>query len=405
DFQPEVLDRVAQKLLRFYNELLANAGKNPYGNSENIRHTLEEITHGFDLLPTYGLPKWSEKILKEYLFGFLDDNAELLERRVQQGRIGEGHGDLRSEHIHITGQEVNMYDCLEFDEKLRTLDWLNDIAFLLMDLDYRHRHDLALHLEKTWLSALENEDVSTLLTFYKTYRACVRGKVNGLKSAETEVPPSIREESRQKALSYYQLALRYAQLGSKPTILLCMGGVASGKSTLAKELAACFNLTHLNSDLVRKQQAGLDPYTRLHDSERTKLYSQERTERVYESMLIEARQEIQKNGAVVLDATYRHEAQFARLADYCTSNEYRLLTIHTTAPADVVIQRLKNRDTEPSVSDMRLSDYHTGTFEPDFDPAGIAPVVLTVVTDTPVEVLVRDQVLPWIRNQARSITN
>ncbi|TDB60399.1 bifunctional aminoglycoside phosphotransferase/ATP-binding protein [Arundinibacter roseus] len=398
DFPLHRLDNIAARLLDFYQTQLSKPELTPYGNHSHIRHTIEDVFHGFELRPTPAQSAPIPQVIKKYLFDFLDQHAILFAQREQQHRIVEGHGDLRTEHIHTTwAEEINVYDCLEFDKKLRTVDWLNDVAFLLMDLDYRHRNDLSRRLETTWLSALETEPVTNLLTFYKTYRACVRAKINGLTSVEEEVPAAKREESRQKAYGYYQLALRYAVLGAGPTVLLCMGGVASGKSTLAARLAQWFNCQHLNSDQIRKQQAGLDPLTRLPDHLRAKLYTPENTQHVYEALWQQARQQIDKQGLVVLDATFRQQEYLQTLVANCHTHGICLLILHTTAPEAVVLTRLKKRETEPGVSDMRLSDYSPEIFQVGYEPDSLAPQVLTVSTERPPEDLLLQTVLPWFR--------
>jgi hypothetical protein len=399
DFSLDTLDRVAAKLLTFYQNLLENSEPNSFGDANHLRHTIEEIFHGFELPSSPEISASVTALLQECLLDFLDAHKELIKKRVQTGRIVEGHGDLRSEHIHIHNGEINIYDCLEFDKKLRSVDWLNDVAFLLMDLDYRHRHDLTQRLEATWLNALETEDVSSLLTFYKTYRACVRAKVNALKLSEEEVPLAVREESQRKAYRYYQLALRYALLGSQPTVVVCMGGVGSGKSTLAHTLASWLNLTHLNSDVIRKQQAGLSPFIRLEGTHRTELYNAETTERVYTTMIKLADQETQARGAVVLDATYRNAEHLQSLNDYCQQNALRLLVLHTTAPEEIVRQRLKARESELAVSDMRISDYDPASFGIKYDTSKVVSRVAHVSTEASVEVLVLDTVMPWLRQQ------
>lgn len=398
-FSAITLDRVAAKLRTFYQELLIQAKPNAYGDLEHIRHTIQEIFNGFELAPSKDMNVPVIALLQAYLLGFLNEQSELITSRVQAGRIVEGHGDLRSEHVHIHQGEINIYDCLEFDKKLRTVDWLNDIAFLLMDLDYRKRHDLAQRLETALLSSLETEDVSALLTFYKTYRACVRAKVNALKASEEEVPLPVRENCQKKAYQYYQLALRYALLGSQPTVVVCMGGVASGKSTLARTLASWLNLAHLNSDVIRKKQAGLAQYTRLDDTHRAELYTAETTERVYTAMIQLAHQETQARGAAILDATYRNVEHLQALRDYCQQNELRMLVVHTVAPEEVVRQRLKERESEKTVSDMRISDYDPNTFGVNYEVSSVTPLVTQVSTASSVEVVLSDTVIPWLRQQ------
>src|SRR6266705_2710589 len=126
-----------------------------------------------------------EKI-QDYSEGFLKENAELLERRVAEARVREGHGDLRAEHVCLVN-DIEIFDCVEFDEALRYGDVVSEIGFLSMDLDFLGETDLSAKLESAYASAARDPGMATLLPFYKCYRAYVRSKVESLKSDEQDV--------------------------------------------------------------------------------------------------------------------------------------------------------------------------------------------------------------------------
>ncbi|HEX9842464.1 MAG TPA: phosphotransferase, partial [bacterium] len=73
--------------------------------------------------------------------GFMAAHGALLAGRVREGRIRDGHGDLRCEHILLEA-ELRIIDCIEFNERFRYGDVANDLAFLLMDLVALGRPDL-----------------------------------------------------------------------------------------------------------------------------------------------------------------------------------------------------------------------------------------------------------------------
>lgn len=401
DFQPADLDLLIKTLVRFYRRLKPTLGISVFGDARYLRRTIREVTQAFEHLESVGMPASARHLLNQYLFGFLKKYQGVFRHRVESKRIVEGHGDLRCEHIHLDKGMVTIYDCLEFTLRLRCVDWLNDIAFLLMDLDYRHCHRYSRYLESALLNTMETEDVSGLLTFYKTYRACVRAKVNSLKALEDEIPPAEQEVSREKARRYFQLAVRYAMLGTEPTIVVCLGGVASGKTTLAATLSTWTGLPHLNSDVIRKQLAGLDSLTRLPDQERSRLYSAKMTGQVYAELHRQAFSEIEWAGAVVLDATYRQPRHLQKLADSCRQHGIRLMVLETRAANTLVLQRLHSRETEPTVSDMRLADYDADLFRVNYSVKSIAELVLIVDTSRPVATVVEQTVIPWLIKNER----
>jgi aminoglycoside phosphotransferase family enzyme len=78
-----------------------------------------------------------------------------------------------------------------------------------MDLDYHGRYDLSKHFVNAYVNVSRDEELLTLLDFYKCYRAHVRGKVEGFKLDD----PNISEEEKARTLiiarRYFELAESY----------------------------------------------------------------------------------------------------------------------------------------------------------------------------------------------------
>src|SRR5260370_40491774 len=125
----------------------------------------------------------------------------MLNRRARDRMVREGHGDLRSEHICVTG-EIDVIDCVEFSQRLRYADIASDLAFLLMDLDRLGAPALGHLLLCTYLSQVADPALPRLLNFYKCFRAAVRGKVSSLKALEGEVPDPQRQSAYETARKY-----------------------------------------------------------------------------------------------------------------------------------------------------------------------------------------------------------
>ena len=60
------------------------------------------------------------------------EKGPLLEERARAGRIVDGHGDLRPQHVCMT-ETLVIFDCLEFSDALRQVDPVDEIAFLGME--------------------------------------------------------------------------------------------------------------------------------------------------------------------------------------------------------------------------------------------------------------------------------
>ena len=160
----------------------------------------------------------------------------------------------------LKNNEIDVIDCVEFSERLRYSDVASEIAFLAMDLDRLGAPMLADELVEAYAEITGDEDLAVFVPFYKCYRACVRGKVESLRSLEREVGDAERERARQLASEYFALASHYARCASPCLIVVC-GLSGSGKSTVARMLQHRKGFKAINSDRVRKRPGVRSPRT------------------------------------------------------------------------------------------------------------------------------------------------
>lgn len=356
--QESHLDRVVEKLATFYKSETPSAEMAAWGRIEKLKISTDENfaqTEPFigDLMP---LPVF--EALRYYTHRFYDHNARLLSRRRAEGHILDCHGDLHLEHIHLTPETVCIYDCIEFNERLRYIDVASDVAFLAMDLDFNGRPDLSRYVTHGMAATLNDPDLLQLIDFYKSYRAYVRAKVESMRSVEPEVPEEERKASRQRAARYYQLALRFAVAGSKPLVVVVMGRVGTGKSTLAQALGKALGWEVLSSDKTRKALAGVPLYERGTEALRTALYAHTRTEDTYAVLRDRAIERAQDQQGTVLDATYgsRRHREALRAALRREGVSYCFVELATSDPT--IKARLQQREAlGPVLSDARLEDF------------------------------------------------
>lgn len=351
---PRDIDRIAKRLARFYAEQHTRTkGRLPDRQRKSIEDNLALIrAHASD-----ANARGQVAALSAYTRTFYRSHAALLARRRRERRILDCHGDLRLEHVHLDGGRVRVYDCIEFNDRLRTIDVANDVAFLAMDLEYEGRPDLSQRLVHSIVRATRDRGIEQLLDFYKCYRAAVRHKVERLRAAEREVGEAERAASATHAERFMRLALRYATLGSCPTIVAVMGEVACGKSTLATGLADALGLDLFSSDVTRKRLAGLPLSRRPSDTVRARLYAPAMTRRVYSALLVAARAAVRDGHSLVLDATFSRRADRAELRAFAKRIGAAALFVEISAPAAVRRRRLAERARAGSVSDARLSDF------------------------------------------------
>jgi aminoglycoside phosphotransferase family enzyme/predicted kinase len=353
-FGPRDVDRIAKRLARFYAEQSAGShGRLPDRQRRSIEDNLTLIRrHARD-----ATARRRVAVLAAFTRTFYEAQAPLLARRRREKRILDCHGDLRLEHVHLDGTRVRIYDCIEFNERLRTIDVANDIAFLAMDLDYEGRSDLARRLVDAIVRDTHDRGLQRVLDFYKCYRAAVRHKVECLRAAEREVGAAEQRASSGRAERFLRLALRYATLGSRPTIVAVMGEVACGKSTMATGLADALGIELFSSDVTRKRLAGLPLRRRPSDAVRTRLYAPAMSHRVYGLLLKAASSAVHEERSVALDATFARKQDRDELRDFAARINANLLFIEIVTPAAVRRRRLTERAHAASVSDARLSDF------------------------------------------------
>jgi aminoglycoside phosphotransferase family enzyme len=225
--------------------------------------------------------------IRRRVLAFCRTRASLFERRIAAGRIRDGHGDLRAEHICVT-DPIIIFDCIEFNHRFRYGDVAADVAFLAMDLEERGFSDLAQTFVRAYGAYAEDAELPSVLGFYQCYRAFVRAKVACFRLDDPTVPAGEKRQAARAAARYLELAASYATRLRRPWLLLCCGLMGSGKSILAGALAERAGLHVLSSDLIRKESAGVQPTTPTPMTYGEGLYTAERTETTYRQMFEKA---------------------------------------------------------------------------------------------------------------------
>lgn len=135
---------------------------------------------------------------------------ELFDKRIKEGRIRDGHGDIRLEHVAFLQEGICVFDCIEFNERFRCGDILNDMCFLSMELDLSGREDLSKVYEEEYRKETQDGEFEVFLPFFKCYRAYVRGKVNSFLLDDPHYKG--KEKAKELAIELFKLSRRYAEL-------------------------------------------------------------------------------------------------------------------------------------------------------------------------------------------------
>lgn len=274
--------------------------------------------------------------LERRVLRYLDGREALFVERIAAGRIVDGHGDLLADDIFWQGDGPRILDCLEFDDRLRYLDEIDDIACLAMDLEFLGRRDLAGRLFGRYATTAGDPAPDSLRHHYVAYRAFMRAKVDCVRHLQG------RAESAQDALRHTALAEEHLDRGAVRSAIL--GGLpATGKSTIARALATEVGAVLVSSDAIRRELFAADRAADPDPDFGRGRYSAEATAHVYEALLDRARAHLDRGVSVVLDASWTDAHWRKRAAEAAEAAGADLVPLRCVAPPEVAERRLRER--------------------------------------------------------------
>lgn len=337
-----IIDKLAAKVAYFHLSNKSAEMHSGFGDLEHIREpVLENFKHirasinDSNIEPmVYMLESWSKQQL--------DELADAIRQRKQQGFVRECHGDMHLRNIALWDDDVIIFDCIEFNPNFYWIDVISEIAFLIMDLEDRNQSPLAQRFLNSYLEITGDYEGVRLLRFYKVYRAMVRAKVDALRTSQ-EQPGSLEyKQTVEDFLQYLNLAERYTFI-TKPCLLINHGLSGSGKTFATRKILKAFPAIHIRSDIERKRLYQQDEDRDAFDGVNQGIYTPEATRRTY-GRLVEIAQILLASGySVVIDAANLKLEQrqlFVELAKGLHS-PYLFLNFH--APLETLKKRIRQR--------------------------------------------------------------
>ncbi|WP_246672119.1 bifunctional aminoglycoside phosphotransferase/ATP-binding protein [Mesorhizobium sp. B2-4-16] len=336
---PALMTGVARMIAQYHRSAdVIHAG----GGSANIGGVLKINSAGFATSHVFD-GKEIEKLNAAFRAA-LASHAGLLDRRAAAGRVRRCHGDLHLRNICVFDGEPRLFDCIEFNDQIATVDVLYDLAFLLMDLWHRGFPEFANLVMNRYLDDADDEDGFILLPFFMAVRAAVRAHVTA-----TQIEEGSRDSTKlvAEARTYFRLA--HVLLVETPPRLVAIGGLSgSGKTTVAEALAAQIGAPPgariVESDRIRKAMHGVAAETRLPD----KAYRPGVSERVYRQIAWRSELILAEGGAVVADAVFDRPEDRERIERAASKTNVPFAGFWLVADPSVLWRRVSERTGGPS---------------------------------------------------------
>lgn len=374
EIEPDRLREIGRRVADFHEDSEVDGEEREYAAfervAENARDNFEESR---DQVGTTVHEDVFER-LESRTDARLERHRDRIERRAARGPVCETHGDLRLEHVYLfperePPEDLAIVDCIEFNEAFRYADPVADIAFTLMDLHVRGRRDLAEAVASAYFERRDDPEGGALLDFYVAYRAAVRGKVHGMKAAESEVPAEERRRAVERSRPHWLQALvRLEPPERRPCLVLVAGLPGTGKSTVAGALKEEGDFNVVDSDVVRKELAGVDPEADASSDWGEGLYTEERTRATYEEARRRAAEALFRGERVCVDATFSDRERRRPFVELAVDYGVPLVVLHCRLDAGIVRERIEAREGDPSDADWEIFERVRENWD-DFDDA------------------------------------
>ena len=291
--------------------------------------------------------------------------APLLNQRGAAGAVRSCHGDLHLRNICLLDGEPTLFDGVEFNDAITSIDVLYDLAFLLMDLEHRGHRDWANVVYNRYLAMSGAEAYVGLaaMPLFLSCRAAIRAHTT-VAAAKAQSDSTAAARLQDEARAYLDLAVRF--LDPVAPGLVAIGGLSgTGKSSVAAGLAPGLGRAPgavlLRSDVTRKRLFAIGPEEPLTGDD---AYSAETTRNVYDGVRAIAGVALSAGYSVIADAVYARPAERAAIEAVASQAEAPFQGLWLTAPGEVLHARVAARSGDASDADAAVvrqqSGYDTG---------------------------------------------
>jgi uncharacterized protein len=354
------IDALAAAVARFHGTVEMAAPGAGFGAPERVYRTTQDnfrtlrplVDDPAERAAIDALAMWTER---EYRAR----HGSLL-RRVEEGFVRECHGDLHLGNIARVDGALAIFDCIEFNPGFRWIDVMSEVAFTVMDLDYRGHAGLAQRFANAYLECTGDYGGVAVLRFYLVYRALVRAKVARLRAVQLG-PGEAQRGALEEYRDHLRLARGYAE-SAHPAIVITHGLSGSGKTTLSQALLETIGAVRVRSDVERK---------RLHEADKRGrhgiddgLYANAVTEATYRRLAEASRATVAGGFVALADAAFLKRWQRDLFRDLARTLGVPFAIVDFAASVATLRERVARRcaaGTDASDADLAVFEHQLQT--------------------------------------------
>jgi len=360
---PQHIDALASRIAAFHGEVEVAGTGSPFGTPqrvlapavENFRQIRASLDSPADLAALDALQAWTEQQHAAL--------ADTFAQRKRDGFVRECHGDMHLGNIALVDGEVTVFDCIEFNDNLRWIDVVSEVAFLAMDLMDRKRTDLAWRALNLYLESTGDYAGLAVLRYYLVYRAMVRAKVICIRAGQ---PSADRAATMERYRGYIDLAQGLAAPGA-PGFIINHGLSGSGKTTLSQPMLEAIGAIRIRSDIERKRLHGLAALERSESGIGGDIYAPDATALTYQRLAELARAAVEAGFTVIVDATFLQRSQRDAFRALAASLKVAFVICDFQAPAGTLRERIAQRlqhGRDASEADLAVLQRQLATQQP-----------------------------------------
>ncbi len=362
----EHIDQIANKISAFHQSIPVASRDSPYGSNQNIRQpALENFEQIKPLLHLKDDFKQIAQLLAWTEGTFATHQTDFAERKAN-GFIRECHGDMHLGNMALIEDAVTIFDCIEFNENLRWIDVISEIAFVVMDLLHRNQSRLAWRFLNHYLEITGDYAGIKVLRYYLVYRALVRAKVTCIRASQ----PGLNDKQRDAFMAQYRQFIQLAESltqPSQPALLITHGFSGSGKTTLSQPVLEALGAIRIRSDVERKRLFDLAPLAKSGSEINTGIYSADAGDKTYSRLATTAQNLITAGFSVIADATFLKREDRSTFRALATALDVPFFILDFIASENTLRTRIAQREksgTDASEANLNVLVHQLNTHHP-----------------------------------------